>query len=100
MSNEIQVTSNTQHLKQVFNDLLEALYPKGVQEFVEERGSQVSILKENWISRKNTAELLQVSYPTLKSWVKYGYLNSYKIGRRVYFLESEVTAMIKKFKTI
>ena len=56
--------------------------------------------KERHLTREETAKKLSISYPTLKSYVKYGYLNSYKLGRRVYFIESEVNECIKSFKTV
>jgi len=56
--------------------------------------------KERHLTREETAKKLSISYPTLKSYVKYGYLNSYKLGRRVYFIESEVNECVKSFKTV
>ena len=57
-------------------------------------------LTDRHLTREQTAKLLNISYPTLKSWVNNGYLNSYKLGRRVYFIESEVNQCIKSFKTV
>tara|TARA_R110000796_G_scaffold113775_1_gene225525 strand:+ start:404 stop:655 length:252 start_codon:yes stop_codon:yes gene_type:complete len=57
-------------------------------------------LKEVYITREQTAKMLNISFPTLRTWVKYGYLNSYKLARRVYFIESEVNECIKSFKTV
>lgn len=56
--------------------------------------------QERHLTRKETAQKLNISFPTLKSWVKYGYLNSYKLGRRVFFIESEVNQCIKANKTV
>tara|TARA_R110002020_G_scaffold11155_5_gene42314 strand:+ start:1019 stop:1321 length:303 start_codon:yes stop_codon:yes gene_type:complete len=94
-----EVTTVKELFNQFKNELAETLNTKGIQQFIESKISQTSTDKENWISRKKTAEKLQCSYPTLKSWVDYGYLNSYKIARRVYFLESEVNEMLKSCKT-
>ena len=42
------------------------------------------------ISRKEVCEILQVSLPTLHNWNKSGILKNSRIGRRVYYLKSEV----------
>ena len=55
---------------------------------------------EKNLTREQTAKKLNISYPTLKNWVNHGYLNSYKLGRRIYFIESEVNECIKSFKTV
>jgi excisionase family DNA binding protein len=46
--------------------------------------------RSNLISRKQVANLLQVSLPTLNQWTKSGLLNSYRIGKRVLYKREEV----------
>ena len=38
-------------------------------------------LTERHLTREQTAQKLNISFPTLKSWVNNGYLNSYKLDR-------------------
>lgn len=42
------------------------------------------------ISRREAANLLQISLPTLDDYTKRGLLNSYRIGRRILFKREEV----------
>ncbi|RYE41464.1 MAG: DNA-binding protein [Sphingobacteriales bacterium] len=62
-------------------------------------GSQVQNKKEeqsDYITRKETADLLKITLPTLHDWCKVGYLKPYKIGARVLFKKSEVIATLEK----
>ena len=43
-----------------------------------------------WISRKETADMLGVSFTTLYSWHKKNVLTAYSIGNRVYYKLDEV----------
>ncbi|MCG7501771.1 helix-turn-helix domain-containing protein [Tenacibaculum sp. Mcav3-52] len=43
-----------------------------------------------WISRKDTAKMLGVSFTTLANWNKKGVLTAYSIGTRVYYKLDEV----------
>jgi len=45
---------------------------------------------EELLSRKETAELLSISFPTLGEWSKMGVIRSYKLGNRVYYKRSEI----------
>ena len=46
--------------------------------------------QSKFISRKDVAELLQISLPTLNDWTKSGLLNSYQIGTRILYKLDEV----------
>ncbi|MGM0944921.1 MAG: helix-turn-helix domain-containing protein [Bacteroidota bacterium] len=47
-------------------------------------------LKEEYLSRKEVADLLKVELSTLHNWCKKGKLKPYGIGNRVYFLRSDI----------
>jgi excisionase family DNA binding protein len=53
-----------------------------------------SILKpeppERYLSRNEAAKLLRISLPTLNEWSKNGILESYKIGGRILYKQSEI----------
>lgn len=53
-------------------------------------------IQDQWLTRKETAMLLSVSYVTLNSWSKSGILTVYKIGNRVRYKKSEVENAIVK----
>lgn len=48
-----------------------------------------------YITRKEVAEILKVTLPTLHDWTKLGWLKSYKIGTRVLYKRSEVDEAIE-----
>jgi len=62
-------------------------------------GNPVPTKTENqseYITRKEVAELLKISLPTLHDWSKQGWLLSYKMGNRVLYKRSEVEASVTK----
>jgi hypothetical protein len=46
--------------------------------------------KEELLTRKETAELLSISLPTLRNYVKRGLVNEKRIGSRVLYIKSEI----------
>lgn len=46
--------------------------------------------KEEYLTRKQVAELFQIELSTLHNWCKKGKLKPYGIGNRVYFLRSDI----------
>ena len=52
-----------------------------------------------YLTRKEVANLVNVTLPTLNEWTKLGWLQSYKIGSRVLYKESEIMASIEKLAT-
>ncbi len=46
--------------------------------------------QEDLISRKQAAQLFQVSLVTLNDWAKKGFIPFYRMNRRVYYKKSEV----------
>ena len=70
------------------NDLLER-----IEQIIDKRLSSLSPQKEKqseYISRKEVAQLLKVTLPTLHEYTKLGWLQSYKIGNRVLYKREEV----------
>ncbi|MEJ7823694.1 MAG: helix-turn-helix domain-containing protein [Chitinophagaceae bacterium] len=62
-------------------------------------GNRVQTKTENqseYITRKEVAELLKISLPTLHDWTKQGWLPSYKMGNRVLYKRSEIDACVTK----
>ncbi|ERM80314.1 hypothetical protein P872_13865 [Rhodonellum psychrophilum GCM71 = DSM 17998] len=51
--------------------------------------------KEEYLSRKEVAELLKIELSTLHNWCKKGKLQPYGIGNRVYFLRSDIEKAMK-----
>ena len=46
--------------------------------------------KEEYLTRKQVADLFQIELSTLHNWCKKGKLQPYGIGNRVYFLRSDI----------
>jgi hypothetical protein len=51
---------------------------------------------EKVLTRKETSELLQVSFVTLNKWNKLGVLPSYSVGTRVYYKWNDVQNAMKR----
>lgn len=52
----------------------------------------------SYLTRKETALLLQVSLPTLTSYVKQGIIPANRIGSRVRFIKNDVLEAVSKIK--
>lgn len=50
------------------------------------------------LTRKETSELLSVSFTTLNEWSKNGILPSCKAGNRTYYLRSDILQMLHESK--
>ncbi len=50
------------------------------------------------ITRKEASELLRVTLPTLYQWTKQGFIQSYRIGNRVFYKSGEIEEAVKKAK--
>jgi excisionase family DNA binding protein len=55
--------------------------------------------QSKFITRLEVAKLLKISLPTLNDWTKLGWLQSYKIGNRVFYKSDEVEASISALAT-
>jgi excisionase family DNA binding protein len=52
------------------------------------------------LTRKETAEKLKISLPTLNDWSKRGLLKSYTIGGRVLYKANEIEQSLHQVKTV
>lgn len=76
-----------QELQQMFSSMLdEKLQSLHIPK--EER------LKEEYLTRKETSQLLRISLPTLAGWTKQGILKSINLNRRVLYARSEVQRVL------
>lgn len=57
-------------------------------------------LSEKLLTRKETSEKLKISLVTLNDWSKRGIIQSYIIGGRVLYKDSEIEASLHKTKSI
>ncbi|GGW58608.1 excisionase family DNA binding protein [Winogradskyella epiphytica] len=73
--------------------------PNALANLIDEKiKAQLDELKTNWtpkepddfMSRKETANLLKISYVTLHEWVHKQILKPYKMGNKTYFSRKEV----------
>jgi len=55
---------------------------------------------EQYLTRKDTARLLQISLVTLRDWSVKGILQSYKIGGRIRYKKSEIDEALKAQKNL
>lgn len=54
---------------------------------------------EKLLTRKEVADLLGVTLPTLHDWTKKGLLTAYRIGNRIRYKENEILETLTKNKT-
>ncbi|MEX2568015.1 MAG: helix-turn-helix domain-containing protein [Cyclobacteriaceae bacterium] len=52
------------------------------------------------MTRKETADKLKISLVTLNDWTKRGLIQSYLIGGRVLYKDSEIEASLYKTQTV
>ncbi len=55
---------------------------------------------ETLLTRKETSDKLKISLVTLNDWTKRGLLQSYLIGGRVLYKDSEIEASLYKTQTV
>lgn len=56
--------------------------------------------RETLLTRKETADKLKISLVTLNDWTKRGLIQSYFIGGRVLYKDSEIEASLYKTQTV
>lgn len=61
-----------------------------VEGVMQERLPKAKEEEIKYLTRKETAQLLGISLPTLNDWTKKGLLKSYRISSRIRYIESEV----------
>lgn len=77
----IQMTP--QELKEIVHDAVREALSEFKDEF--QREQQVKLL-----TRKEVAEMLRISLPTLNQWTKMGKLKAYRKSGRVYYKRNEI----------
>lgn len=85
MSNEIRVNNTTPE------QLTETILTQVKKEFEILKQFYTPKEPEDFLSRKETAELLKISLVCLHSWVNQKILKSYKMGNKTFFSRKEVT---------
>jgi len=83
----IQVTPD--ELKKIFNELFDTKF----KEFI---NSNQSLEKPEFLSRKETRELLNVSYVTLNNWNKKGILEPSYIGNKLFYDKQQIVKQLSK----
>ena len=59
----------------------------------------IEVLKEeSYKTRKETAEMLNISLPTLNNYTKKNFLSGYRVGVRVLYKLSEIELALQKMK--
>lgn len=76
------------------HDLNESLL-KGVDEKLANLIRKSEVEEQDYLTRKEVAEKLSISLPTLHDWVNKNILRAYRIGNRVYFKKSEIDQSLK-----
>lgn len=84
---------NTDDLKKLFREVLEEKSKK-------EAKPKESNKKFEYLNRFEVVELLKISLPTLNNWSKSGIVQSYRIGNRVLYKESEIENAIHSVKNL
>ena len=70
--------------------ITEALFQKLTTE-------QVTKKKDQLLTRQQTAQMLQISLPTLNIWTKNGIIRAKRINSRVRYAESDVIAALQNY---
>lgn len=55
---------------------------------------------EKYLTRQETAKLLQISLVTLNEWSKKGIIQSYRIGGRIRYKKSELEDSLREVKNL
>ena len=80
---------------------LTGIIHNAIREVVKEIPSQASTPpSETLLTRKETADKLKISLVTLNDWTKRGIIQSYLIGGRVLYKDSEIEASLHKTQTV
>jgi hypothetical protein len=79
--------------EQFVRDITNLLETK-VDEIIEKKSPNID--GEEVITKMDAIKLFKVTRVTLDSWEKKGFLNKKKMGRRVYYLKSDILKMLNK----
>lgn len=95
MSDTFKMSELTDNLTKVIRDQFKHEFIQLKKElfnsdYVRKRGKQ-----KEFISRKETAELLDISYVTTYDWTEKGILTPYKMNSKTYFKYSEIIQILE-----
>lgn len=71
-----------------------------VKEAVKSIQPSSTIASETLLSRRETADKLKISLVTLNDWSRRGLIQSYIIGGRVLYKQSEIESSLHQVKTV
>ena len=54
----------------------------------------ISMDKEKYIRAKDVQKIFSVARSTIDNWARYGYLTRHKLGRNIFYKESEIRALM------
>ncbi|MEQ8553414.1 MAG: helix-turn-helix domain-containing protein [Cyclobacteriaceae bacterium] len=83
-------------LKGITLDHLNSTLLDGMEERIKELVERPEKKEVKYLTRKEVAELLSISLPTLHDWCKRKILNPYRVGNRVYFKIDEIDQSLKQ----
>lgn len=83
-------------LKGITLDHLNSTLLDGMEERIKELVERPEKKEIKYLTRKEVAELLSISLPTLHDWCKRKILNPYRVGNRVYFKINEIDESLKQ----
>lgn len=81
-----------EELKKLIKDAILEILPDRDKESSKKESSGKNI----YLTRKQTADLLQISLPTLHQYTKNCFIASYRIGNKIRYKESDIKAAIQE----
>jgi len=77
---------------------LKCLLQEVVREELNARTPASNEMKEELLTREETAKLLKISLVTLNCWTKAQRIRSYRIGSRIYYKDKDIQMALKEVK--
>ena len=87
---------NNQILISIPLDEFKVIQKELIREVLKENEPTPQPRAEQYLTRQETAEILQVTLPTISSWVASGKVRAYKINTRVRFKKSDIDAALQE----
>jgi hypothetical protein len=94
MDNLILTTHTTEQLTGLISQAVQEAIKKSITV------SPNTVPSEKLLTRKETADKLKISLVTLNDWTKRGMIQSYLIGGRVLYKDSEIEGSLHKVRTV
>lgn len=74
---------------------LESRIAKILTEILDRQGHKTTAAADEYITRKETAQILKISVVTLHHWTRQGLIQHYKISSRVRYKRAEVMQLLE-----